>query len=214
MTMALLTDQDKQIIEEAIRKAEASTSGEIVFALTDASARYHHATLQGAFVGVVLATAIYRALPVEHTIGIMLWTQLVAFAVCYALLPYLPWRRWLIAAREMDARVHEAALMEFYSSGIYRTREENGILIYLSCLERRVVVLGDRGIHQKMGDHHWNEVRDTIIRGIRSRRAREGICEAIERCGKALAEHFPHRLDDVNELSDSVLERKVNPEAP
>ncbi len=211
--MALLTDQDKQIIEKAIRDAEATTSGEIVFSLTDASARYQHATLQGAFVGMVIATALYRALPVEHTIGILLWTQLVAFAVFYALLPHLPWRRWFIAAREMDARVHEAALMEFYSSGIYRTRGENGILIYLSCLERRVVVLGDRGIHQKMGDHHWDDVRDEILRGIRSGRAREGICQAIERCGKALAEHFPHRPDDVNELSDDVVEKKVNPDS-
>ena len=211
--MALLTDQDKQTIEEVVRKAEATTSGEIVFALTDASARYQHATLQGAFVGMVLATAIYRALPVEHTIGILLWIQLVAFAFCYALLPHLPWRRWFIAGREMDARVHEAALMEFYSSGIYRTREENGILIYLSCLERRVVVLGDRGIHEKMGDHHWNQVRDGIIQGIRNGRAREGICEAVELCGKALAEHFPHRPDDVNELSDGVVERKIKPES-
>jgi putative membrane protein len=211
--MALLTDQDKQAIEEAVHKAESATSGEIVFALTEASARYRHATLQGAFVGVVLATALYRALPVDHTIGILLWTQLVAFAIFYALLPHLPWRRWFIAAKEMDARVKEAALMEFYASGIYRTREENGILIYLSCLEKRVVVLGDRGIHQKMGDHHWDDVRDGIIQGIHNGRAREGICEAIERCGKALAEHFPHRSDDVNELPDRVVERKINPES-
>ena len=212
--MAILTDQDKKAIEEAIRKAELTTSGEIVFALTDSSARYQHATLQGAFVGMVLATAIYRALPVAHTIGILLWTQLVAFAVCFALLPHLPWRRWLISAREMDARVNEAALMEFYASGVFRTREENGVLIYLSCLERRVVVLGDRGIHQKMGEHDWDDVRDGIIRGIHDGRAKEGICEAIERCGRALAEHFPRRPDDVDELSDSVVERKVKPDSP
>ncbi len=212
--MALLSDHDKELISGAIRKAEGTTSGEIVFAIADSSAHYHHATLQGALAGMILATAVYVALPVAHTIGITLWTQLVSFAVCLALMPRLPWRRWFIPEREMNARVHEAALMEFYAKGLYRTRDENGILIFLSCLERRVVVLGDRGIHEKMGDHHWNDVRDRIIQGIRQGRACEGICEAIERCGRALAEHFPRRPDDVNELSDEVIDRKVDPDAP
>ena len=212
--MALLSDHDKEVISEVIRKAEGTTSGEIVFAVTDSAARYHHATLQGALAGMVLATAIYMALPVRHTIGIALWTQLVAFAFCLAIMPHLPWRRWFISAREMDARVHEATLMEFYSRGLYRTREENGILIFLSCLEKRVVVLGDRGIHTKMGDRHWNDVRDRIIQGIREGRACEGICAAIESCGRALAEHFPRRPDDANELTDQVIDRKVDPDAP
>ncbi len=212
--MPLLSDHDKEVISEAIRKAEGTTSGEIVFAIADSSAHYHHATLQAALAGMVLATAIYLALPVGHSIAIALWTQLVSFALCLAVMPRIPWRRWFIPVREMRARVHEAALMEFYSRGLYRTREENGILIFLSCFERHVVVLGDRGIHQKMGDHHWHEVRDRIIQGIRQGRACEGICEAIESCGRALAEHFPRRADDVNELTDEVIDRKADPDAP
>ncbi len=214
IAMSLLTDQEKQAISEAICKAEATTSGEIVFALTDSSARYQHATLQGALAVMILASAVYLILPVTHTIGIVLWTQLVAFAVGSAIVPRLLWRRWFIPVKEMDVRVNEAALREFYARGLYRTREENGILIFLSCFERRVVVLGDRGIHEKMGDHHWNDVRDKIIRGIREGRASEGICAGIESCGQALAEHFPRRADDVNELPDHVIDRRVDPEAP
>ena len=157
---------------------------------------------------MVVSAAIYLALPVAHSIVLLLWVQLVSFAVFYALFENSPWRRWFISGAEMDARVHDAALLEFYNSGLYRTREENGVLIYLSVFERRVVVLGDRGIHEKMGNPHWDEVRDRIIRGIRAGRAREGICEAIDLCGKALAQHFPRRADDTNELSDQVLDRR------
>jgi putative membrane protein len=98
--------------------------------------------------------------------------------------------------------------MEFYRSGIYKTREANGVLIYLSLFEHRVVVLGDRGIHEKMGDEGWNRVRDLIISGIRRGRAAEGICSAVEGCGKTLAEYFPRRDGDINELSDSVVDRR------
>lgn len=212
--MKLLSEEDKTEIAGAVHEAEAGTSGEIVFALSDASAHYHHELLQGAIIGMVAVAAIYLALPLQHTIGILLWMQLVSFAVFYAALPHLPLRRWVIPAREMDIRVHEAAFIEFYSSGLYRTRESNGILIYLSVFERRVVVVGDRGIHEKLGEQHWDEVRNKIIEGIRQGKAREGICSAIRSCGEALAKHFPHQPDDVNELPDQVVDRRLRPDAP
>jgi putative membrane protein len=212
--MKLLTEEDRKIIEEAVRKAEALTSGEIVFALADASAHYHHATIQGALIAMAVATAAYLALPVTHTITAVLWTELISFAVLYALLPRTPWRRVLISEREKNARVHEAAFMQFYSSGLYHTRESNGIEIYLSVFERRVVVIADKGIHEKMGNPHWDEVRDRIVQGIRAGRSREGICAAIEICGKALAQHFPRRPDDVNELPDKIIDRDLKAEAP
>lgn len=212
--MRLLTDEDKKVISEAVHKAETGTSGEVVFAVADASARYRFELLQAAIVGMAAAAAVYLAVPADHTIGIVLWTQIVSFALFYAVLPHLAFRRWFIPSRELDARVGEAAFLEFHSSGLFRTRESNGILIYLSLFERRVVVIGDRGIHEKMGNPHWDEVRDLIIQGIRQGKAREGICAAIEACGRALARHFPHQADDVNELPDDVIDRKVRPDSP
>jgi putative membrane protein len=203
----LLSEQDKQVVAEAIRKAELLTSGEIVFALADDSGRYPHATLQGALLGTLAATAIYLALPVPQSIELVLWTQIVSFALFYAILPHLTLRRWFISRKELDAAVHDASFHEFYSRGLYKTREQNGVLIYLSCMERRVVVLGDKGIHEKMGVHHWTAVRDRILEGIRQKQPLQGICRAIDACGKALADHFPRRSDDTNELPDEVIDR-------
>ncbi len=214
MAAHLLTEPEKRAIAGAIQKAEATTSGEIVFAIQDASAHYYHATLQAALAGMFLAVVVYLSIPIEHRIDIVLWIELVALALSYALFARTPWRRWFISFHEMDARVHEAALMEFYRSGLYKTKESNGVLIYLSCLERRVVVLGDRGIHEKMGDEHWVDVRDKIICGIRQKRACDGICDAVAACGRALGEHFPHRADDINELPDQVIERKLHSDNP
>jgi len=211
--MAFLSEQDNRSIEAAIKKAEANTSGEIVFVVAPASSHYHHASLQGAVIGMAIVTAIFLILPIPHDITGLLWTEFIAFAVFLAVIPRLPWRRWIISKHETDARVHEAAFMQFYSSGLYRTRESNGVEIYLSLLERMVVVIGDRGIHEKLGDQHWQNVRDLIIRGIRKGDARNAICEAIESCGKALAEHFPPRTDDINELPDQVINRPLSPDA-
>jgi len=207
--MGFLSEQDNKAIEAAIKKAEASTSGEIVFTVAPASSHYHHATIQGAIFCMAIVTAVFMMIHFNHTLTNLLWTEFASFVIFYALLPYLPWRRWLISKKEMGARVHEAAFMQFYSSGLYKTRESNGVEIYLSLFERRVVVIGDHGIHAKMGNEHWNRVRDLIIQGIKEGNICSGICTAIDSCGKALAEHFPPRPDDINELPDQVIERDV-----
>lgn len=203
----MLTENDKQEIAAAIQGAELKTSGEIVFAITDASGRYSHATLQGAMAGSILAAATYLALPMEHTIALLLWTEIIAFGFFYALVSYFPWRRWFIRPQEMEECVFDAAFREFYNSGLYKTREANGVLIYLSGLERRVVVLGDKGIHEKMGEQHWHEVRDMIIRGIKDGKAKEGICDAVMSCSAVLAKNFPRLPDDTNELPNHVIDR-------
>lgn len=208
----ILTEEDKKEISKAVGKAEAGTSGEIVFAVTEASGRYRHSHLQMALTGMAAITALYLVIPGPHSVNAVLWTEILSFAILYALAARVPWRRWFIPERELEARVREAAFMEFYSSGLYRTRDSNGVLIYLSILERRVVVLGDRAIHEKMGDEHWKEVRDLIIQGIRQGQARSGICSAVERCGEALAFHFPRKADDTNELSDEVIDRRRPPD--
>jgi putative membrane protein len=205
--MKLLSETDKKTIADAIQKAEATTSGEIVFTVADASAQYRSTTLWGSLIGMAFVTALYLLLPFSHHITALLWTEIISFGFFIAVLPHMPLRRLLIPKQEMDARVHEAAFMQFYSSGLYRTRESNGVEIYLSIFERRVVVIGDKGIHEKMGNPHWDNVRDLIIQGIKTGQACRGICDAIESCGKALAQYFPPRPDDINELSDRVIER-------
>jgi putative membrane protein len=208
--MGFLSEQDNKTIEAAINKAEAGTSGEIVFVVTPTSSHYHHANLQGALIGMAIVTAIFMMIPFTHTPTNLLWMEFVSFAVFSTILPYCPWRRLIVSKREMNARVQEAAFMQFYSSGLYKTRESNGVEIYLSLFERKVVVIGDRGIHDKMGNEQWDRVRDLIIQGIQKGDACSGICAAIESCGKALAEHFPPRPDDINELPDQVIIRPIN----
>jgi putative membrane protein len=207
--MKLLTEEEKKQIESAVKKAESMTSGEIVFAIADASGRYHHATLEAALLCMAIVVAVYLLLPVPHTLAYLILVELASFFLFESILPYFPWRRWLISKKQMADRVQEAAFMQFYTSGLFKTRESNGIEIFLSVFERKVVVIADRGINEKMGEQHWTEVRDLIIRGIKEGKACAGICAAIEDCGRALAQHFPHRPDDVNELPDGVVRRPL-----
>jgi uncharacterized membrane protein len=92
----------------------------------------------------------------------------------------------------------------FHRLGMHRTADRHGVLIYLAIEERRLAVVGDEGIHRRVGDGHWHGVRDLMIERLRSDAPREAIVRAIDAVGRALAEHYPRRPDDRNELSNDV----------
>jgi putative membrane protein len=104
----------------------------------------------------------------------------------------------------MRDKVRKRALRHFTESGVYSTRDHTGILIFISLLERRVEILADKGISEKIPQNEWDDVIGGLITSIRENQMADGLCRAVELCGRKLAIHFPVKPDDTNELSDSV----------
>jgi uncharacterized membrane protein len=92
----------------------------------------------------------------------------------------------------------------FRRLGMHKTAERHGVLIYLAVEDRRFAVVGDEGIHGRVGDPHWHRVRDLMADKLRANAPREAIERGVVELGRALAEHYPRRPDDRNELSDEV----------
>jgi uncharacterized membrane protein len=107
-----------------------------------------------------------------------------------------------LLGRKPDALTR--ARQVFGRLGMHRTALRHGVLIYLAVDDRQFAVVGDEGIHARVGDGHWHGVRDVMSDGLRANAPRAAIVRAIDAVGRALAEHFPRRGDDRNELSDDV----------
>lgn len=92
----------------------------------------------------------------------------------------------------------------FASMGMHATEARNGVLFYLATRSRRFAVLGDEALHAQVGEAFWQEVAALIAAQFAEDRFGEGLAAGIRRVGERLAEHFPHRADDVNELPDQI----------
>jgi uncharacterized membrane protein len=103
---------------------------------------------------------------------------------------------------DLEAR----ALRRFHLLGMAKTRDRNGVLIYIAPRARQFRVLGDVAIHQKCGDEFWKEVASAMEEHFRKQEFTEGVLRGIERVGEVLARHFPRRSEDRNELPDQVTE--------
>jgi uncharacterized membrane protein len=105
-------------------------------------------------------------------------------------------------ARFFWGSVEHAARRAFDRLGVARTRERNGVLVFVVPARRRFVVLGDEGIHAKVGQAFWEAVVAAIAERLRAGDLTGGIVHGVETLGAQLARHFPPRADDANELPD------------
>jgi uncharacterized membrane protein len=87
---------------------------------------------------------------------------------------------------------------------MHLTAERHGVLIYLALEDRKLAIVGDEGIHRRVGDTYWEGVRDLMIAPLRESRALDAVLAGVVEVGRVLAEHFPRRPDDTNELTDRV----------
>lgn len=209
---SFLSPDEQRRVTECVQRTELRTSGEIVPMVVSASYDYPMATVRGAtFISLPLA------LIATEVISALLWLQvdkMWLFLGCFALLylaayflvnriPSLK-RRFLAPAR-IDEEVREAATAAFFTEGLYRTRAENGIILFISVFERRVWVLGDRGINEKIPHESWQDIVDQVTSGVKSGRPCEAICAAIEAIGDILEEHFPIESGDKDELHNLII---------
>jgi putative membrane protein len=203
--MSLFSESDFRRIEEAVREVETKSATELVVAIVPKSADYWQARLVVA-VAWSLATAhavlhfrpdvpALVAILLEIPVGVLTFFLFGRGALARLLLPRG------VAAEAAERRAFEL----FASRGLTRTRDRTGMLILVSELEHRVVILGDRGIHERVGDAGWQEYVDHVVAAIRRGEAARGLLDVIERLGAKHAELNPVGPGDTNELPDGVL---------
>jgi len=94
------------------------------------------------------------------------------------------------------------AVEVFVRLGMHRTAERNGVLIYVAIEDRKLAVIGDAGIHARVGETYWQVLVADVSAHFREERPRDGFLHAVREVGQALGRHFPRRPDDPNELID------------
>jgi uncharacterized membrane protein len=101
--------------------------------------------------------------------------------------------------------VRKVAEKAFERLGMTSTRDRNGVLIFVVPSRRRFVILGDAGIHEKVGQAFWEKTAEVISARFKEGDFTGGLVHGIREAGVQLAAHFPHEGErDVNELPDDV----------
>lgn len=203
--MSLLSQTDKQRIEQAIESVEEKSAAEIVVAVVARSADYSRGRAVGAGLwAVAMAGVWFELMPGEHAIWVVLLQVPLAW-LAWTVLGVPTLHRRLIPRADAMRKVEQAALRLFTERRVYETRDRTGVLILVSELEHQVVILGDRGIHERLGTTGWRRHVEHLVGRIREGRAADGVVEVIEALEPELGSAIPVRPDDENELPNRVI---------
>lgn len=208
-----LTEKDLAKIQEAVAHAEKTTTGEIIPIIVRQSSFTGHLPLllTLVFLVVLLVFEIPRldlsvVLEFKGAVFlVMVFCFVLACLLAYFLSGLNSVKRWLIPKLDQAAQVDARAELEFYRSGMTSTAGQTGVLLFISLMERRAVVLADRGIASKMPKESWSEICQLMVQAIHQGRTAEGICKGIQRSGELLAQEFPHGEENPDELSNQLI---------
>jgi putative membrane protein len=196
--------------ERAIAAIESGSAAEVVIAVRRRSASYLHANVVVG--GLVAVAALAAMLFGEHVFALtsILVDPFVLGGLAGAAVELLPAIKRLLAPAAMrDHAVARAARATFVERGVHNTRDRSGVLVYISWLEREVVLIADAGIERTLTP----EAREQAERALTAAMPRGGaaVAHELEQLAPALGAAVPRRTDDVNELPDAIdsdLERE------
>lgn len=204
--MALLTSKQKETVAEAIHAAERETSGELVVVVTPRSSDY-----SGFRAALGLALALGASQECQRVwpglfLGVYgLWLLAAIAVLSYLLFGMGAVLRWLLPQSHQSRRAFERALRAFVEEGVTETVGRSGVLIFVSELERQVVILADRGISERVPPAEWDREVNDLVEGLRRGQPEPALLLAIERIGQRLKQCFPVARSD-NQLPNEVRE--------
>ena len=207
-------------IADTVAEVEKKTTGEIALAVVYQSDSYAFVELFVAFCAAFLSFFILFlcSAPIWNLLERTVWfpspaqlTAVIGIAaasvvlIIYLLVNIPAIDRLIIPGKLKDRRVYGRALQHFVESGVYKTAEHTGVLIFVSVLERRIFVIADSGITEKVPQSEWDGICTIMTGKLKARQTAQAFISAVEECGKLLRQHFPDEAHDLNELPDGLI---------
>jgi putative membrane protein len=199
-------EDEKKRIADTTHEIESRTIGEIAVMVVDSSDQYLETeVIGGIFLGSFLALILVTLFFQSSLPWYILFSFSFLFPAKYIVKKIPVMKTALIEVRRKEHAVMQRAVRAFYEKGLYKTKKNTGVLFFLSLLERKVWVLADKSIYEKIKQETLNKFAKIVSQGIKDGCACDALCEAIQGAGELLSRHFPITSGDLDELPDEVM---------
>lgn len=225
-----LTPEERGRVADAIAAAETRTSGEIFCVLAREVSSYRDISVAWAAAAALLlplfmiplgfdftwfpglsdsweaAHLAARNITIGRALAVYAVVQGAVFITVYLLLRIPALTRLATPGGLRRQRTRQAAMHQFLAHGLHVTEHRTGVLIFAAMADRQVEIIADKGIYTRVEPDVWAQAVEVLTTGLADRRPADGFEAAIGLTGAILAEHFPPRPRNPNEVPDRVVE--------
>ena len=202
--MSLLSKIEQQQVSTAIQTAEQKTDAELVTVLARQSDDYFYIPTLWAAIISLFTLPLLSWTPLWLDSNDFLLIQLLTFVILAVLLRWQPLMILLIPKSVRYWRASNMARRQFIENNLHHTRDESGVLIFVSEAEHYVEIIADRGVSQYVHDEEWLEIVERFISQVKAGETKQGFLDAIVACGQLLEEHIP-ATEQKNELPNHLI---------
>jgi putative membrane protein len=212
-----LTAAEADAIDAQVARVESRTGVQIVTAVVGKSDNYVELPWKAFALGAslaafgVVAADTWRPEWVTANTALLHVVAILGVAVACALLAvFVPaFGRLFLRATRRDIEVRHYAQSLFLTRELFRTRQRTGVLVLISLFERRIEILPDTGLHDRVSEADWRGVvsrMTPLLREVRPFHALQEGLAALEALLVAKGLRTPTAGVPGNELSDRPIE--------
>ncbi len=200
-----LNNDEKESIEKEIKKLEKKSSAELVAVITDFSSSYNLLILIFSLVFTFLISLI--SLYFNANTIMFFEIQLSTFA--FFIFLFHNFKKYFLSLLPKKYKYKKAskkAKEEFIKQGLYDTQTKLAIMFFVSIEEKYVEIITDKNVKEKIADSYWQDIVNQFIKDVKKKEFVKGYETAIKSCSEILIKNFPIKENDINELSNEVIE--------
>ncbi|WP_375723025.1 TPM domain-containing protein [Arcobacter sp. KX21116] len=200
-----LNNNQKEAIEKEIKKLEEKSSAELVAVITDFSSSYNLLILIFSLVFTFLVSLISLYFDANSIMFFEIQLSTFAFFILF-FHNFKQYFLYLLPKKYKYNKASKKAKEEFINQGLYDTQTKLAIMFFVSIEEKYVEIITDKNVKEKIDDTYWQEIVNQFIKDVKNKEFEEGYKTAIKSCSEILIENFPIKENDINELSNEVIE--------
>ncbi|AXX93669.1 hypothetical protein CPU12_08270 [Malaciobacter molluscorum LMG 25693] len=200
-----INENEKNLISKEIENLEKKSSVELVAVIAKKSSNYKYEGLLVSLAITALMSIIAIFLQMNNKIFFQL--QILTFTLSYLLIYRFENITLLFLSKKYkQEKASNKAKREFNFLGINNTKTKQGIMFYVSIDEKYVKIITDEQIQKKIPNEYWQDIINTFIIDIKNNQFSKGYLNAIKSSSNRLITDFPIQKNDINELSNEVIE--------
>jgi putative membrane protein len=200
-------------VEARVAEVEAATGVQVVLALIDKADTYlelpWRAFALGASLGASIALVADAMSPAWSGFGALLAAALIlgtGAVLAVAAMSFPPFARLFLRDIRRDAEVRHYAESLFLRRELFATRDRNAVLVLVARFERKVEILADAGLSDRVNRAEWSRVIAAMTPALAAGRYADAFRAGLDAVESLLAgKGFAGRADATNELADRPI---------
>ncbi len=99
----------------------------------------------------------------------------------------------------------QRAIALFAEYGVWDTEENCGVLVYVNLADRKVEIVPDRDVANRITPEEWNAICRTMTDNFSKGKFRESTVAAIKQLNALLVKHYPDTVSQKNQLPNHPI---------